>query len=187
MATTKLSSTFSLWAPALAGGALALCADQALKFWIHLKLVPNQSLRLFGDWLMLTRVPNRGLTFKTFSEIPFGENHLHIRYMPTLILVLFITVYFWARGSKGSAIERMGFALIVAAGSSNLVDHWRSYFVTDTLKALIASPHQYFPFNLADLSISLGLAMMLSQLLLAMRSPQDTVHRTLGAQYRAIH
>ena len=139
-------------------------ADQALKGWITRTLIPNQSLDPLGwGWLQFTRVPNGGLIFQSYSVVPYGQTEFYIRYLPTAVFGVFLIGYGLLRYPDRKSIgglERVGFSLFTACGLSNLLDHWRSYYVEDTIKIML-SPQKGYPFNLADMGLLCGLAFML--------------------------
>jgi lipoprotein signal peptidase len=178
MATTKLNFEAasvaarreSSWTSTgwwLGVGAAVVAADQALKAYCKHLFINNQSARLIPgfDGIHLTRVMNPGLMFHAFSGVPRGQNEIYIRYFPTLALVLFFAFFLGTRGLGSSRRERFGFGLMLAGGLSNVVDHWRSYSVMDTLKVIVGGHYRYQAFNLADAAIALGLVLVLSVML----------------------
>ncbi len=148
----------------LACGALgAIASDQCLKAYCRSAFINNESASLFGfQWIQLTRVMNPGLLFHGLSSVPRGENEIFIRYLPTVALLVFIGMFIWTRKFGQTLLEKVGFILLVAGGASNLIDHWRSYYVMDTLKVLVGPHHQFQPFNLADAWITTGVTLLLA-------------------------
>ncbi len=142
----------------------SIAMDQALKLFCRAEFINNQSTQLIEGWegIHLTRIMNPGLMFHALSGIPKGENELYIRYLPTLAMIAFVSIFAWARGLGRTRAERIGFALLTAGGISNLWNHWTSYYVMDTLKILIGKNFQYQPFNLADAWITLGLILIVA-------------------------
>lgn len=161
MATINYKRILSLGASA----SFVLACDQLLKAYIGATLVPNQSMRLFGqEWLQLTRLPNPGLIFQSFESLPRGQVEFFIRYLPALMLLGFFPLYRYLRGSPLRKFESLGFAVLYGSGLSNLWDHWHSYFVDDTLKMRLWPGSPVFPFNLADLGLCLGLILIIGTL-----------------------
>lgn len=97
---------------------------------------------------------NRGVSFGLFAAE--GEvGRIALIALPVVaILVLFFLVW---RAER--AIERLGYTLIAGGAIGNLIDRLPDGTVTDFLDAHVNAWH--FPtFNLADVSITLGVSLM---------------------------
>lgn len=135
---------------------VAFASDQWMKSFCGERFRPNQYMSIMGrDDLRLTRVMNQGTMFKSLSMYPPGGNPTITRYMPTALVILFITAFLIFRWSHASFFEFFFFALLMGGGSSNLIDHWRSDFVMDTFGVRIPGLYDIM-FNLADLWILIG-------------------------------
>ncbi|MGK5085756.1 signal peptidase II [Bdellovibrionota bacterium FG-1] len=155
-------------------GLLAVAADQLLKAWSAVHFVPNQSEPIFGlQWLHWARIPNPGLIWHGFASLDPGEIDPYIRYLPTVLLAGYLVTLYFFRGFGRSGLERWGLALLLAGGVSNLIDHWRSYYVTDTFKIRLGAVYQ--PFNLADLCIILGVFLIVLEIVRELRMASDRI------------
>ena len=139
--------------------AMTIAADQALKAWSVAHFSLYEMTPIIRGWLALTRVPNAGLWGQRFSGLPPDKIEPYIRYAPTLLLLAVIVVFWKLRRLGHSTVERAGLALVVAGAISNLGDHWRSYFVVDTLRIRIGAT-TFQSCNLADLAIAVGVVMV---------------------------
>ena len=136
-----------------------IVADQALKAWSVAHFSLYEMTPIIRGWLALTRVPNAGLWGQKFSGLPPDKIEPYIRFAPTLLLLAVIIVFWKLRRLGHSTLERIGLALVVAGAVSNVGDHWRSYFVVDTLRIRIGVT-TFQSCNLADLAIAIGVAMV---------------------------
>ena len=145
--------------PALFCGVL-FAADQLLKRWCdqHLHMFAVQGLTGFSS-VALTKVMNPGLALGTFSGGARGQGEVWFLSLPTLAGCAFV-MFEKSRWKNASRAERAGVMLIVAGGASNLLDHWRSPFVLDSLRLSLAS-FGAIAFNLADVWILVGLGLVL--------------------------
>jgi len=146
------------------GSLLLVGADHWLKEWCSTHFILFGDTSLVGRWLTLTRILNGGVIGGNLAYLPPGYIEPFIRYWPSLILSLFIVLAFSWRWKPASILERSGLIFLVSGCISNLVDHWRSYYVLDTLK-LKYWADSYIPFNLADVWILFGLSMFLTGLI----------------------
>lgn len=126
-------------------------ASSTLKLYQRVELLP-------ADLFAFTRVHNLGVAGDRFSGLEAGEIEFYTRYAPTAIWALLLTMYLFRR-KEASALERTGFWLMLAAGGSNLFDHWRNYFVVDTFQIWVGG-RTFVPFNLADAGLIAGFALM---------------------------
>jgi lipoprotein signal peptidase len=141
-------------------GPLLFIADQIFKRWCDANVAPLLSRRpiLGQSFLALTRVLNRGVAGDRFSTIPNGFIEPYTRYIPTAIWALLLG-FVAHRFARMSRLETAGASLLIAGGASNLWDQWHGQFVTDTLQVYVGGG-QYIPFNLADLGIAAGAALI---------------------------
>ncbi len=131
-------------AGALCGLVVAL--DQAAKATVEAKLVPGEHVDVLGP-LALTLVHNRGIAFGLAS----GGGAALIAL--TLVTLCFVAVLF-ARDPNRPGIW-IAVGLLAGGALGNLADRIRADEVTDYVDVLT-----WPPFNLADVSITLGVAVL---------------------------
>lgn len=134
--------------------ALIVAGDQALKVWVSTNLDLGQSKILIPGIFALTHVRNKG-----------GAWSLLWGHMPVLIAVsTIVCVYLLYYAIRKGFIARwqaiaLGFLLGGAAG--NLIDRIRLGEVVDMFNAM-KDGHNFFPvFNIADISINVGVGLLL--------------------------
>ena len=155
---------------AILPGIAALLLDQCMKVFTAQNLKPNQSLPILEQsWLRWTRVPNSGLIYQNFEMVYKPENALWTRYIPASVLVLmgfiFIKAIMQAPKNIVTSVIALGFGLFWFSGASNVLSHFLSVFVDDTISARFVWGGRFYTFNIADMGITLGMILVLAALL----------------------
>ena len=162
------------WLRLAAVGAALVAADQAQRAYVFRAFVPNESLLLLGlGFVRLTRVPNSGLMFQSHEMVVRPENEVAVRHLPTLALVVLVAAFVGARRLLARGAPRrvplldLGFVLLASGGASNLLSHWRSVFVDDTFAVRFWPGTPFCIFDLADVAVCAGLAIVASAVALS--------------------
>jgi signal peptidase II len=141
---------------AVAGAAFA--ADQVTKMIVSSALALGEEVEVFGP-LSIHHVQNSGIAFGLFPTATGVVIFL------TGIAVTWMLVFFARSGSRHPILP-VALGLLLGGSLSNLVDRVRLGHVTDFLDL------SYWPaFNLADMFIVAGVAVLIGALLLADREP----------------
>lgn len=130
------------WRRAGALCLLVLVLDQAAKALIEANLVPGERVDVLGP-LTLTLAHNRGVAFGLASN--GGEALIAL----TVVALIFVSVLFARDPARPGMWVAVG--LLVGGALGNLTDRVRVGEVTDYVDVL-----SWPPFNLADVSITLG-------------------------------
>jgi signal peptidase II len=125
---------------------LVVLLDQGAKALVEANLVPGENVDLLGP-LSLTLTHNRGVAFGLASD---GGGALVVL---TVVALLFVGFLF----ARDPARRWMWVAagLLVGGALGNLIDRIRMGEVTDYIDVLT-----WPPFNLADVAITLGVAVL---------------------------
>lgn len=136
---------------AIAAAAVAL--DQWIKMWVEGNLAMHEQVDVL-PFFALYRTYNTGVAFSMFSSA--GDIPLIILSLAVIAFVLVLA----SRSKPGQGLARMGFALIVGGAIGNLIDRSLLGYVIDYF--LFHTPVWSFAvFNLADVFISLGAALVI--------------------------
>jgi len=146
----------------LAGTALAiLAADQITKALVRASFDIGESRPLISGVLWLTHVHNTGAAFGMFR----GQQWFLIG---VAVVVLCAIGWVAVRVSPESPVARAALAMIAAGALGNLVDRAASGGVTDFLDL------GWFPvFNVADISLDIGVALLVWWLLFSREHRHD--------------
>jgi len=142
--------------------ALVVVADQLAKaaaeaflpFGQHIDLVP---------FLSLLRTHNRGIAFSLLDSL--GSNLL----IAVVLIVTAAVLWIWIHARDGGWLAAVGYALIVGGAVGNLIDRLRYGYVVDYLFLHVDIAHNrlaFFIFNLADVALTCGPAVLIVTLLL---------------------
>ncbi len=145
----------------VAGAVVAL--DQATKAVIDRLLSLHESRTLIEGVLQLTYVRNRGAAFGLFSDSSLPHQPLVLSVLGLLALTA-IALYAWKLPAN-SRLPRTGLALIMGGALGNLLDRARLGYVIDFVDAYWG-PHHWPAFNAADSAISIGVCLLVLDILL---------------------
>jgi signal peptidase II len=140
------SATARAWAKAGVVCALVVAADQAAKAVVEDHLVPGQYEKVLGP-LELTLSHNRGVAFGLAGGAGFGLVFV-------TAVALAVIGFLFARNPQRPGMW-LAVGLVAGGALGNLADRVRHDAVTDFI-AVGSWP----PFNLADISITLGVLLL---------------------------
>ncbi len=134
------------WIAALVG----LVADQVTKLWVVRSFELNQTLPIWEGVFHFTFVTNKGAAFSLFSE-----QGGWLRWLSLAVSLGLIALGLFSRLSRW---EQVGYGCILAGALGNGIDRFFFGEVVDFLDFRIIR----FPvFNLADISINIGIICLL--------------------------
>jgi signal peptidase II len=158
---------------ALALAVVVVVADQAVKYWIlHvLRLQEGQSVPFVGP-IRLTGVWNPGVSFGFLQ----AQHELMRWLLAAFSVVVAVILAAWVRAAE-RPLFAIAIGLVMGGAVGNVIDRIRIGAVADFIDAT----QLYFPwiFNLADSAISIGICLLLVDVLRqdgrnrATRTPQD--------------
>jgi signal peptidase II len=159
VAERSLAATPAQWIGLLAVVAAAIGADQLTKSLIVSRTTVNTSTHVFGP-LSLEYVQNSGIAFGLFASA------MGVVIVLTVAAIAWMLAYFARSGSRHPMLP-VALGLVIGGSASNLIDRVRLGHVTDFLKLTFTAS-----FNLADLFILVGVAILLSALFGADQQPR---------------
>ena len=133
---------------------LGLAADQLSKYLALRFLRPGEPRPLLGDWVRLTLTHNRGSAFGLVAS----SSLLLIVGVAVCLGVLWYVI--WGRALARRPSRAAGLGLVLGGSLGNLADRIRSRAVTDFLDLRV-----WPVFNVADIAITAGLALLALKLL----------------------
>lgn len=154
----------------VAGAVVAL--DQGTKALVDRLLSLHESRTLVEGILQLTYVRNRGAAFGLFSDSSLPHQSLVLSGLGLLALTA-IALYAWKLPAN-SRLPRTGLALIMGGALGNLLDRARLGYVIDFVDAYWG-PHHWPAFNAADSAISIGVCLLVLDILLHPSAEQTAV------------
>ena len=144
----------------LAGGVVVL--DQVTKAAVLARLAPGAPVPVFDSWLQLTLVLNPGIAFGLLGSLPttwrWTAAALSVVALAVLMRVALRVL------PHGGWVGRLAIGLIFGGAVGNLIDRARWGSVVDFIDVYWRAWH-WPAFNVADSSITVGVALLALQLL----------------------
>jgi signal peptidase II len=157
-----MSETRGLRGPYVWIMAAVIVLDQATKLLVDRLLALHESHQVLDGFLRLTYVRNRGAAFGILSdaELPYQSALFSLLSLAALSA---IALYAWRLPAE-SRLPKTALALIMGGAVGNLVDRMRLGYVIDFVDAYVG-PHHWPAFNVADSAISIGVALLIVDML----------------------
>lgn len=142
--------------------ALLLGLDQWTKLFFSTNRADFQEREIIPDFFYLTYLENRGAAFSLLQNFRWG--FVVITVIALVVMARFFLMY-------KTPIARLSLVFLMAGAAGNLIDRAWQGFVVDFLHFY---PFGYdFPvFNVADVCINVGAALMVIWLLFMYREPE---------------
>jgi signal peptidase II len=139
-----------------------VAVDQATKAMIRANLREHETLTVIPDFMDLTHVLNNGTAFGFMNGVDFPFKTVVIAIIATAALV---GVGLYAASlAHHQLIARLGLALIIGGAAGNLLDRVVAGSVVDFVDVYWRT-HHFWAFNVADSAISIGVAIMILDML----------------------
>ena len=164
MRVPRARAAAELWLP-----ALIVVADQATKALVRSKLPLYGSVNVIPGMLDITHATNSGAAFGILSGVEFPYK---AGLMVLIALVALAAVGLYAISLPAEQwIARLGLALILGGALGNLIDRALTGFVIDFIDVYWRDYH-FWAFNVADSAITVGVVLMLADVLGVRRAPK---------------
>ena len=148
---------------------IVVVLDQAVKAFVRSRFELHESIEVIPGFFNLTRVHNYGAAFgfMNATDFPFKTAILSI----VAAVALSTMMVYGARLPPEQRLAGIGLALIVGGAAGNLIDRIQSGFVIDFVDVYWRDWH-FWAFNVADAAITVGVCLMILDLLEIGRSPR---------------
>jgi signal peptidase II len=137
-------------------------ADQVTKAMVRNATALHDSIEIIPDIFAITRVHNTGAAFGMFNGMEFPGKTLVL----TLVAGLALVGVGWYAASvpMTDRLARLGVACILGGAIGNLIDRATAGYVLDFVDVSWRGWH-FWAFNVADAAISIGVVLMIFDLL----------------------
>ena len=136
-----------------------IAADQISKALIRSKVVSGSQSEIIGDYLTLHNVENTGAFLGMGSDLNPTVKIIVLLILP--IVVLGLVLFHILRDKTLDKLSLIGFACIIGGGIANVFDRIMYGSVTDFLHMDLGGVFRTGIFNIADLSVTTGMIMIL--------------------------
>lgn len=154
----------------LAGGVV--CLDQLSKVIALSHLSRVYSFKVIDGFFSLTLVLNSGVAFGLFSHSSAAWKVIALLLVSGITVVALLGYYFFSK--ELTWVMSTAFCLIVGGAIGNMIDRYRFSKVVDFLDFYWKSYH-WPAFNFADTAISIGVFLLLFDILHQSRKPVATI------------
>lgn len=150
--------------------AAVVALDQGTKLLVDRMMTLHESHQVIDGFLRLTYVRNRGAAFGILSDadLPFQATLFSLLSLAALAA---IALYAWRLPAQ-SRLPKAALAFIMGGAIGNLIDRMRLGYVIDFVDAYLG-PHHWPAFNVADSAISVGVALLILDMLWHPQSHPD--------------
>ena len=138
---------------------LSIALDQISKIWVRNNFEGYIEHNIIGDVFTLIKVENTGAFLGMGSELSETMRVLLLIVLPVIVLVS-ITIYNYIDKSLDKT-SIIGFSLIIGGGIGNIFDRIVYGSVTDFLYLNFGGVLKTGIFNIADLSVTTGMILIL--------------------------
>jgi signal peptidase II len=145
-------------------GVVAL--DQVTKWWIRRTLELHEFRPLIEGLLSLSHIRNRGAAFGILQDADLP--HQSVIFSVVSLLALAAIAFYALRLPAEARLPRLALSLVLGGAVGNLVDRIRFGYVVDFIH-VYWKHHQWPDFNAADSAITVGVTLLLLDML---RTPE---------------
>ena len=138
---------------------LSIALDQISKIWVRNNFEGYIEHNIIGDVFTLIKVENTGAFLGMGSELSETLRILLLIVLPIIVLIS-ISIYTYIDKSLDK-ISIIGFSLIIGGGVGNIFDRIVYGSVTDFLYLNFGGIFKTGIFNIADLSVTCGMILIL--------------------------
>ena len=138
---------------------LSIAFDQISKIWVRNNFESYSEKSIIGDLFTLIKVENTGAFLGMGSELSEIPRILLLIILPVIVLIS-ITLYTYIDKSLDK-LSIIGFSLIIGGGIANIFDRIVFGSVTDFLYINLGGIFKTGIFNIADLSVTTGMILIL--------------------------
>ena len=159
--------------------AAVVLLDQGTKALVARSLDLHEYVPIVDGFLSLSHVRNRGAAFGLLSDwdVPYQSVVLAV----LSCLALGAIAFYFLRLPATARLPRLALALVLGGAAGNLVDRARLGYVVDFVHAYWRR-YQWPDFNVADSAITIGVALLVLDILRSPESPAGVPRRIDAAE-----
>jgi signal peptidase II len=156
-------------APELWVSAFIVVFDQITKALIRSRLALHDSVNVVPGFLDITHVRNTGAAFGILNSVEF-QYKAGVMVMVAIVALVAVGIYAMTL-PREQRIARYGLALILGGAVGNLIDRASAGYVVDFVDVYWRGIH-FWAFNVADSAITVGVVLMLLDVVGVGRAPK---------------
>lgn len=157
-----------LWLMTISGFLISL--DQVIKLYIHTHFTLSESLTVIPNFFNLTYVRNFGAAFGFLAESHPAFREIFFLAMPPIALIIILAILRSVKNSDTKQIVAL--SSIFGGAIGNYIDRLRFRYVIDFLDFHIYGKWSWPAFNVADMAIVGGVALLLTIMFIENKNKQ---------------
>jgi signal peptidase II len=136
--------------------------DQITKAAVRARFELHESLTIVPGFFDITRVHNTGAAYGFMNAVDFP---FKAAVFAGIALIALTALVLYARSLEpGQKLTRLGLSLVIGGAAGNLIDRVTTGYVLDFVDLYSGGWH-FWAFNVADAAISVGVVLMILDLL----------------------
>jgi len=143
--------------------AVSVCIDQMSKIYVHTQMLLGESIPVVTDFFSITYVRNLGAAFGFLSQSDPTFRGIFFLALPPLAMIAILLLLMSHKDDE--KLEIMALAAIFGGALGNYIDRVRFGYVIDFLDFHYKNDYHYPAFNVADISIILGVSALFLSIL----------------------
>jgi signal peptidase II len=156
-------------APELSISAIIVVVDQLTKALVRAKLAEYDSVKVIPGLLDITRAHNTGAAFGILNGVEFPYKAV-VMVLVALVALAAVGLYALTLPDE-QRMARLGLGMILGGALGNLIDRALTGHVVDFVDVYWRTYH-FWAFNVADSAITVGVVLMLLDVLGVGRAPK---------------
>ncbi|MGB1307928.1 MAG: signal peptidase II [Oceanihabitans sp.] len=133
--------------------------DQVSKFWVRASVTKGSKSEIIGDYFTLHNVENSGAFLGMGSDLAGLPRVLFLLLIPSAVMAYVLFYVFKNKNLEQASV--IGFSCIIGGGMANVYDRFVYGSVTDFFFINLGGVFKTGIFNIADMSVMLGLGLLL--------------------------
>ena len=149
--------------------AFNVIIDQLSKFWVRANVEAGSVTEIVGQKFILTNVENKGAFLGMGSDLGPTLRIILLLVLPVVVLGIVLVHVF--REKYMDRLSVIGFCFILGGGIANIYDRIALGSVTDFWRIDLGGIFKTGIFNIADMSVTSGMIMLLTAALFIKKKP----------------
>lgn len=165
---------------------ISLTLDLVSKYIVHLNMHYLQTISVIDNFFNLVYVRNTGSAFSFLSTAPdwFRKPFFIIVPLCAMILILFLMRNALRKG-KENPLQVYAFSLIISGALGNFINRIFMGSVIDFLQFKITRTYYWPSFNVADIAITIGVALLFIEMIQVEHKERKLKRKTLNKKEKS--
>ena len=154
--------------------------DQASKHWAQhtLRAAPQGRITVLDDYFVLSYVRNPGAAWGFLAHT--SEQYRHPFFLGISLAAMLFILYIHSRLEPGQRLLLVAISLVMGGAVGNFLDRLRLRYVIDFIELHWRHRYHWPTFNVADMAISIGVVLLLLEMVFGPAARRRRTRRAAG-------